>query len=96
MEERISLANLDTAIAEAVKGTNFGKGRIIYGFVPPDWFEFDEAFKIAETVTTKLDTGGDIKPAVMKLNTGGISVLDKIRDPYIVGFIGPIDPTFRK
>ena len=90
MEDRVSLDNLDSAIAEALKGTDIGKGRIIYGFLPPDWYGKDEAFKLAEKVTGQLN--GDFKPAVMKIEGPELSVAEGFKNPYIVGFIGPIDP----
>ena len=90
MEDRVSLANLDDAIAEALKGTSIGKGRVIYGFLPPDWYDKDEAMKIAKTVTSKMN--GDFEPAVMKVEGQNLSLAEGFKNPYIVGFIGPIDP----
>lgn len=91
--ETISLANLDTAITKALGARELPGQPHIYGLIPPDWYDREEALNLAEEITKGLDND-NLEPTALSLNGQQVAIreldgnnrVDRVKGPVIVGF----------
>ena len=75
MDKRVPLANLDVAIRDALKESDFPGNPLIYGFVAPDWYDREDALNLAGKVIDGL--GRDdlkLEPAAMRLKGPQVAI----------------------
>ncbi len=92
----IKFDDLDGAIREALAGTDLPGNPLIYGFIAPDGYDHDQAFKLAELIVNKVEgqAGSGLEAFVTRNDgpkSGSLTDVNtnSATEPFLVGFIAP-------